>query len=164
MKNIAVINHKIFSLPQLVAQVNSWRATGNTIVFTNGCFDILHEGHLYSLQQAAKEGDKLIVAVNSDTSTKELKGPDRPINPEHARAALLAANILVDAVILFNERTPLALIKALLPNVLVKGGDYTIENIVGAKEVINNGGRVVINPLIEGISTTKILEKIISTT
>lgn len=121
---------------------------------------VLHEGHIYSLSQAAQEADFLIVGVNSDASTKRLKGTERPINNEHSRALLLASLAIVDAVVIFEEDTPLQLISSLLPDVLVKGGDYTLEQIVGAKEVIANGGRVVINPIIEGFSTTGIVEKI----
>jgi D-glycero-beta-D-manno-heptose 1-phosphate adenylyltransferase len=161
MKQTQAIQKKIFTLPQLVAQVASWRVLGKTISFTNGCFDILHEGHIFSLSQAANEADFLIVAVNSDASVKRQgKGPERPINNQHSRSLLLASLAIVDAVIVFDEDTPLQLITALLPNVLVKGGDYTIEQIVGAKEVIANGGRVVINPIVQGFSTTGILEKL----
>ena len=133
---------------------------GKTIAFTNGCFDILHEGHIYSLSQAAREADFLIVGVNSDASTKRLKGEERPVNNQQSRALILASLIMVDAVVIFEEDTPLNLISTLLPDVLVKGGDYTLAQIVGAKEVMDNGGRVVINPIIEGFSTTGILEKI----
>lgn len=130
---------------------------GSTISFTNGVFDILHEGHIASLSNAAKEADYLIVGVNSNASVKRLKGPERPINNEYSRALLLASMVIVDAVVIFNEDTPLQLITTLLPDVIVKGGDYTLEQIVGAKEVINNGGRVVINPILEGFSTTSII-------
>ena len=133
---------------------------GKTIAFTNGCFDILHEGHIYSLSQAAREADFLIVGVNSDASTKRLKGEERPVNNQQSRALILASLIMVDAVVIFEEDTPLNLISTLLPDVLVKGGDYTLAQIVGAKEVMDNGGRVVINPILEGFSTTGILEKI----
>ena len=134
---------------------------GKTIAFTNGCFDILHEGHIASLSQAASEADILIVGVNSDASTKRLKGEPRPINNEHSRSLLLASLLMVDAVVIFEEDTPLHLITSLQPDVLVKGGDYIIEQIVGAKEVIASGGRVVINPIVQGFSTTDVLEKII---
>ena len=133
---------------------------GKTIAFTNGCFDILHEGHIYSLSQAAREADFLIVGVNSDASTKRLKGEERPVNNQQSRALILASLIMVDAVVIFEEDTPLNLITTLLPDVLVKGGDYSLEQIIGAKEVLDNGGRVVINPIIEGFSTTGILDKI----
>lgn len=160
MKNIASINQKIFTLDKLKAQIASWKVLGKTVAFTNGCFDILHEGHIFSLSQAAKEADYLIVAVNSDASTKRLKGEERPINSEKSRSLLLASLAIVDAVILFEEDTPLNVIASLLPDVLVKGGDYTLEQIVGAKEVMANGGKVVINPIVEGFSTTGIIQKI----
>jgi len=159
MKLASIIPHKIFDLPQLKKQMLSWKVSGATIAFTNGVFDILHEGHIFSLSQAAAEGEYLIVAVNSDASVKRLKGPQRPVNNERSRALLLASLVMVDAVIIFEEDTPLNLVKALMPDVMVKGGDYTVEQIAGAKEVIANGGKVVINPLIDGISTTGIIEK-----
>ena len=160
MKQIDAIAKKIYTLPSLLAAINGWRLTGQNISFTNGCFDILHEGHIFSLSQAASEADILIVGVNSDASTKRLKGDERPINNEQSRSLLLASLAIVDAVVIFEEDTPLNLIVTILPDVLVKGGDYTIEQIVGAKEVIANGGRVVINPIVEGFSTTGIIEKI----
>lgn len=160
MKNTSAIQSKIFTLEKLQSQIASWRATGKTIAFTNGCFDILHEGHIFSLSQAAQEADYLIVGVNSDASTKRLKGDERPINNQQSRSLLLASLVIVDAVVIFEEDTPLNLISTLLPDVLVKGGDYTLEQIVGAKEVMANGGRVVINPIVEGFSTTGIVNKI----
>lgn len=160
MKNPDIIQKKIFTLPELLKQIKGWKVTGGTVAFSNGCFDILHEGHIFSLSQAAKEADMLVVGVNSDASTKRLKGPSRPINNEHSRSLLLASLVIVDAVVIFDEDTPLELIKAVMPDVLVKGGDYTIETIVGAKEVIANGGRVVINPIVQGFSTTGLIEKI----
>jgi rfaE bifunctional protein nucleotidyltransferase chain/domain len=160
MKNIQAIENKIYTLPELLKIVAVWKNLNKTIAFTNGCFDILHEGHIYSIAQAAKEADYLIVGVNSDASIKKLKGEKRPIHQQNSRALLLANLMLVDAVIIFDDDTPLQLIKQILPNVLVKGGDYTIEQIVGAKEVIANGGNVVINKIIQGYSTTGIIEKI----
>ncbi len=160
MKSVSAIEKKIFTLPQMLAQIASWRVINKKIAFTNGCFDILHEGHIFSLSQAAAEADYLIVGVNSDSSTKRLKGPERPVNHEHSRALLLASLVIVDAVVIFDEDTPLELITAIKPDVLVKGGDYTIEQIVGSKEVIANGGRVVINPIVEGFSTTGIIQQI----
>ncbi|MEO7531906.1 MAG: D-glycero-beta-D-manno-heptose 1-phosphate adenylyltransferase [Sediminibacterium sp.] len=160
MKAVSAIDKKIFALPQLLAQIASWRVTNKTISFTNGCFDILHEGHIFSLSQAAQEADYLIVGVNSDSSTKRLKGPERPVNHEHSRALLLASLAIIDAVVIFDEDTPLELITATQPDVLVKGGDYTIDQIVGSKQVIANGGRVVINPIVEGFSTTGIIQQI----
>ena len=129
------------------------------IAFTNGVFDILHPGHIFSLSQAAKEAAFLVVGVNSDSSVKRLKGETRPVNNQDARALVLASLVMVDAVILFEEDTPLELIKTLWPDVLVKGGDYSVEEIVGAKEVIANGGRVVINTILEGFSTTSIIDQ-----
>jgi D-beta-D-heptose 7-phosphate kinase/D-beta-D-heptose 1-phosphate adenosyltransferase len=160
MKLADAIEKKIYTIPNLLPVIAGWKVLGKTVAFTNGCFDILHEGHIYSLSQAAKEADYLIVGVNSDASTKKLKGEERPINNEHSRSLLLASLEIVDAVIIFEEDTPYKLITTLLPDVIVKGGDYTIEQIVGAKEVIANGGRVVINKIVEGFSTTGILEKI----
>lgn len=159
MKLASVIPSRIYTLDQLAKKIASWRITGNTISFTNGVFDILHEGHIFSLTQAAAEGDILIVAVNSDASVKRLKGPERPVNNENSRALVLASLIMVDAVVIFEEDTPLHVITQLMPDVIVKGGDYKVEQIAGAREVIANGGRVVINPLIEGVSTTGIIEK-----
>jgi len=160
MKATQAISKKIFTLAQLQQQVAAWRVNGKTIAFTNGCFDILHEGHIFSLNQAANEADYLIIGVNSDASVQKLKGPDRPVNNEQSRSLILSNLVVVDAVIVFNEDTPLSLINALMPNVIVKGGDYTIDQIVGSKEVIANGGRVVINPIVAGFSTTGIIEKI----
>ena len=160
MRNPDFLTQKIYKLPELVYQVNRWKFLGKKIVFTNGCFDILHQGHIYSLSQAAKEGDFLVVGVNADASVKKLKGESRPVTDERSRALLLASLVMVDAVVLFEEDTPYELITALLPDVIVKGGDYTIDQVVGAKEVIANGGRVVINPIIEGFSTTAIIEKL----
>ena len=160
MKAVNSIANKIFTLTDLQKQVAAWRVTGKSIAFTNGCFDILHEGHIFSLNEAAKEADKLIIGVNSDASVRRLKGPERPINNEHSRSLILSNLMAVDAVIIFNEDTPLALIKSLMPDVIVKGGDYTIEQIVGSKEVLANGGKVVINPIVEGFSTTGIIQLI----
>lgn len=160
MKAIDAIEAKMMNLTQLLSRVAAWRVTGKTIAFTNGCFDILHEGHIFSLNAAAKEADYLIVGVNSDNSVKKIKGPERPVNNEHSRSLILANLSVVDAVIVFDEDTPHTLITNLLPNVLVKGGDYTIEQIIGSKEVISNGGRVVINPIVEGFSTTGIIKHI----
>jgi len=133
---------------------------GKSIAFTNGVFDILHPGHIFSLSQAATEADFLIVGVNSDNSVKRLKGTARPINNQDSRVLLLASLLMVDAVVIFEEDTPLELINSIRPDVLVKGGDYAIEQIVGAKEVQLNGGRVVINPIVAGYSTTDIIDKL----
>jgi len=161
MKNPDYIKQKIYSLPELLKQVRRWKFLGKKIAFTNGCFDILHEGHIFSLSQAASEGDVLIVGVNADASTKRLKGPSRPVNNERSRALLLASLLMTDAVIIFEEDTPLELINAIMPDTIVKGGDYKVEQVVGAKEVMANGGRVVINPIVPGFSTTGIIEKIV---
>ena len=160
MKNTDIIKEKIYPLNALVHKLAQIRLTGTSISFSNGVFDILHTGHIASLSQAAAEADFLIVGVNSDASVKRLKGNERPLNNQDARALILASLIIVDAVIIFNEDTPLEIINAIMPDVLVKGGDYTIEQIVGAKEVMANGGRVVINEIIEGFSTTGLIEKI----
>lgn len=160
MKATNAITHKIFTLENLKKQVAAWRVNNKTIAFSNGCFDILHEGHIFSLNQAASEADILIIGVNSDESVKRLKGPERPINNQISRSIMLSNLAVVDAVVVFEEDTPLALIQALLPDVIVKGGDYTIDQIVGSKEVVANGGRVVINPIVEGFSTTGIINHI----
>lgn len=160
MKSVQQIPLKIYTLEELVREVKKLRLKSKKIVFTNGVFDLLHKGHLASLSQAASLGDILIVGVNSDASVKRLKGPSRPINDESQRALMLASMVAVDAVIVFEEDTPLELIKAILPDVLVKGGDYTIEQIAGAKEVIENGGKVLLADMVDGVSTTKIIEKI----
>jgi D-beta-D-heptose 7-phosphate kinase/D-beta-D-heptose 1-phosphate adenosyltransferase len=160
MRFVEGIPNKIMTIEQAKARISAWKVLGKTVAFTNGCFDILHPGHLYSIGQAAKEADYLIVGLNSDASIKRLKGPERPINSTDSRALVLANLVLVDAVVVFEQDTPYELITALLPDVLVKGGDYTIETIVGAKEVIANGGKVIINPIVDGFSTTNIIEKI----
>jgi D-glycero-beta-D-manno-heptose 1-phosphate adenylyltransferase len=160
MKKPEVIPSKIYTREELLKQVARWRFLGKSISFTNGCFDILHSGHIASLSEAAREGDILIVGVNTDASTKRLKGDERPVNNENSRALLLASLAIVDAVTLFDEDTPYELITAIMPDVIVKGGDYTQEQMIGAKEVIANGGRIVINPIVEGFSTTGIIEKI----
>ncbi len=160
MKKADIIEQKIMDLAKAQSMIASWKVLGKTVAFTNGCFDILHEGHIFSLSAAAKEADYLVVGLNSDASVKRLKGESRPVNTQHSRALLLASLLMVDAVVIFEEDTPLELITALKPDVLVKGGDYTIEQIVGSKEVMANGGRVVINPIIEGFSTTGLIQQI----
>ena len=160
MKNTATVPHKILSRQQLLQFVAIARLTGKTIAFTNGCYDILHEGHIFSLSQAADTADLLVVGVNADASVRKLKGESRPVNNEHSRALILASLVITDAIVIFEEDTPLNLINLVLPDVLVKGGDYALEQIVGAKEVMSNGGKVVINPILEGFSTTSIIEKI----
>ncbi|MEY2917846.1 MAG: hypothetical protein RIS73_1560 [Bacteroidota bacterium] len=159
MKSIQSIPGKIYSIATLLPQLNRWRLQSKKIVFTNGVFDILHEGHIASLSEAASHGNILIVGVNADASVKRLKGESRPVNSENSRALLLASLVMTDGVVIFEEDTPLNLITAIMPDVLVKGGDYTIETIIGAKEVIANGGEVIIAPILEGFSTTAIIEK-----
>ncbi len=153
----ASILQKITTETELKHLAAGWRVKGTTIVFTNGCFDLLHRGHISLLLQAAELGNKLVVAINTDASVKKLKGPNRPVNNEMDRAFALAAMAYVDAVILFDQDTPLDLIKMLAPDILVKGGDYNISSIVGAPEVQAYGGKVAIIPLEEGYSTTRIL-------
>lgn len=140
-------------------QCSEWRGQGEVVVFTNGCFDLLHPGHLAVLQEAAMQGDRLVVGLNSDASVFRLKGPSRPVQKDLARAAVLAALEVVDAVVIFEEDDPALLIEALRPDVLVKGGDYTVEQVVGASSVIANGGRVHIVPILEGHSTTALIQQ-----
>lgn len=160
MNQPQVIQHKIYSPKDIVFQVNRWKLLNKTVSFTNGCFDILHPGHIASLSDAARESDFLVVGLNSDGSAHRLKGAGRPIMDEKSRALMLASLLIVDAVVIFEEDTPLELIEIIKPDVLVKGGDYTIDQIVGAKEVIAAGGRVVINPILPGFSSTGIIGKI----
>ena len=143
-------------------QARHWRASlvKRSLVFTNGVFDLLHPGHVDVLLGARRQGDALVVALNSDASVRRLKGPERPVRSEAERAYVLAALAMVDAVVIFEQDTPLELIKALEPDVLVKGGDYTEANVVGAQEVRSMGGRVVIVPLTPGHSTTAIVERL----
>lgn len=152
---------KIASLDALREKTKNYKAVGRKVVFTNGCFDILHEGHVTYLEAARKEGDCLIVGLNSDASVKRLgKGDDRPINNELSRARVLAALGCVDHVVLFEEDTPINLITTLMPDVLVKGGDWAIDKIVGAPEVQAAGGTVKSIPVVENYSTTALIEKI----
>ena len=160
MKRTDLIPQKILTQEEALRRMAQLRLFGKKSVFTNGVFDILHQGHIYSLSQAAKEGDYLIIGLNADASVKRLKGDSRPVNDQESRALVLASLVMVDAVVLFEEDTPLELIKALMPDVLVKGGDYTVEQIAGAREVIANGGKVIINPILEGFSTTNIISQI----
>jgi len=153
-------SHKICSLAEATVRRASWKENNETVVFTNGCFDILHLGHVDYLEKARQTGTKMIVGVNADSSVRQLKGPSRPVNNEYARARILASLQFVDMVIIFEEETPLHLINTLLPDVLVKGDDYSIETIVGAKEVIANGGKVSTIPLVPSYSTTNIIQKL----
>jgi len=151
---------KIKQQAEAAAQIQGWRALGKRIVFTNGCFDLLHLGHVDYLEKARHLGDVLIVGVNTDASVSRYKGPERPLQDENARTRILAALQFVDLVVLFDEDTPLKLISALLPDILVKGSDYLAENIVGADVVKINGGEVKTIDLMPGYSTTRIVEKI----
>ena len=162
MKQVDLIRHRIIGISEVPQLVSRWRVLKKKIAFTNGVYDILHAGHIDSLSAAAREADYLIVGVNSDASVRRLKGPSRPVNDQDSRALLLASLVMVDAVVIFEEDTPLELIRIAMPDVLVKGGDYTIEQIVGAREVMDAGGRVVINDIREGFSTTGIIERLAS--
>ena len=153
--------HKIVTLAQGIEIRKLWKANGDKVVFTNGCFDILHLGHVDYLEKSSEFGTQMIVAVNSDASVRTLeKGVERPVNSEYARARLIAALGFVSMVIIFGESTPLELIQSLSPDVLVKGDDYTVETIVGAKEVIAAGGAVKTIALVPDYSTTKIIQKL----
>ena len=160
MKKSDSLKERIYSREELHHEVIRLRLKSKTIAFTNGVFDILHEGHIAVLSQAASFADVLIVGVNSDASVKKLKGENRPVNSEDSRALIIASLLMVDAVTIFNEETPIELIRLIQPDVLIKGGDYTLETIVGAKEVLDNEGRVEIIPVLEGFSTTNIINKI----
>lgn len=151
---------KIATLHEAKALTNKWKKDDLKVVFTNGCFDILHLGHIDYLEKASVLGDKLIVGLNSDNSVRRLKGESRPINNLTARSRMLAALEFVDAVVPFEEDTPLALISSLLPHVLVKGNDYGIDNIVGADVVIQHGGSVETIALVNGYATTTIINKL----
>lgn len=152
---------KIVTRQQLPATLASWRAQGRKVVFTNGCFDLLHLGHVDYLEQARHLGDALVVGLNTDTSVGRLK-PGRPIQDERARARILASLAFVNAVVLFEEPTPLALIELVQPDVLVKGDDYTLDGIVGHELVLSWGGQVRTVPLVPGYSTSRIIQKIMS--
>jgi D-beta-D-heptose 7-phosphate kinase/D-beta-D-heptose 1-phosphate adenosyltransferase len=144
----------------LKSRIANWRESGESIVFTNGCFDILHVGHITLLEKCRGFGSKLVLGLNADGSISRLKGPTRPIVGQAERARVMAALAAVDAVVLFEEDTPLELIRAIKPDVLVKGGDYSVETVVGHEEVIAAGGRVEIVPTVEGFSTTNIVKKL----
>jgi D-beta-D-heptose 7-phosphate kinase/D-beta-D-heptose 1-phosphate adenosyltransferase len=155
------MRQKVKARKELVGIVKDLKAMGKRIVFTNGCFDILHIGHLRYLEDAKAHGDVLVVGVNSDSSVRELKGPERPILPEEERAEILSGLGCVDYVTVFEERDPLKLISSLQPNVLVKGGDWTKEQIVGGEVVERSGGEVVIIPFVEKASTSNLIETIL---
>lgn len=152
--------NKIISTPNALKKMNEWKSKGEKVVFTNGCFDILHAGHVDYLEKASLKGDRLVVGLNTDASVRRIKGEKRPIVDESSRSRVLAALGFVDAVVLFEEDTPLELIRQLLPDILVKGKDYDISNIVGADVVMQNGGKVETIELTEGFSTTNVISKI----
>ena len=154
------MNSRVLSLEQAIVRFGPAKRNGRRVVFTNGCFDLLHPGHIQILERARALGDALIVGLNSDSSVRELKGAGRPVLPESERAEILAGLECVDAVVIFEELTPRHVIAALLPDVLVKGGDWPGDQIVGREEVEAVGGRVVSIPVVPGYSTTAILERI----
>jgi len=152
--------HKILDNASLVRQVLAWKMGGKKIVFTNGCFDLLHLGHIDYLNRAADLGDVMVVGINTDASVRKLKGENRPLQDEKSRLFIMASLACVAAVILFDEPTPLNLIEAIQPDILVKGADYSLEQIVGAKEVLAYGGKVETIPLVQGYSTSAIEARI----
>ena len=160
MSNLQRIKSKIYTLPKLVEQSKVWRNNGEKIVFTNGCFDLLHRGHVEVLANTSDLGDKLIVGLNTDSSIQDLKGKNRPIIDENSRAILLASLQFIDAIVFFSEDTPYHLIETILPDILAKGGDYKVEEIIGHEVVLQNGGEVILVPFIDGFSTTNIVNKI----
>ena len=162
LTHLDIIKRKVVDLNQLQHLIYRWRVLSKKIVFTNGCFDILHLGHIDYLAKASDLGDILVLGVNSDASTRGLKGPNRPINNEEQRSVLLASLHFMDAVIIFDDPTPIELIKIVRPDVLVKGSDYNLSNIVGADIVQSYGGQVKTIDFLPGYSTTMIEEKIIS--
>jgi rfaE bifunctional protein nucleotidyltransferase chain/domain len=153
-----MISKKIIPLPSLLKKLRAHH--DSKVVFTNGCFDILHAGHVTYLEKARKQGDILIVALNTDASTRKLKGPTRPINPLADRMKVIAALESVSYVVSFNEETPIGLIRKILPDVLVKGGDYEVKKIVGYREVTEKGGKVKTIPFLEGRSSSNVIKKI----
>jgi rfaE bifunctional protein nucleotidyltransferase chain/domain len=161
MTNFNKIEQKIQTREAISTTLAQWRAAGQRIVFTNGCFDLLHYGHLHYLAQARDLADRLVVGLNSAASVRRLKGPHRPINDELTRTHLLAALQMVDAIIVFEEDTPLELIRIVQPDILVKGGDWKPEQIVGSDLVLARGGQVLSLPFVEGYSTTNIEQKIL---
>lgn len=161
MNNYQIVLNKIVTPEEYAFLHKRWKFQNNTVVFTNGCFDIIHQGHIDYLTKAADLGNKLVIGLNSDESVKTLdKGPTRPLQNEHARALILASLHFVDAVLLFDDHTPEALIEHVTPDVLCKGGDYKEEEIAGSDFVKSNGGSVVVIPFLEGYSTTAIENKI----
>jgi len=161
MKPIKIIQSKIFESPEAFLPIlNRWKQTGDTVVFSNGCFDLVHRGHIDSLARAAEFGERLIVGLNSDASVRLLKGENRPLVDQQSRAVLLASMLMVDAVIMFDEETPYELIKVILPDILVKGSEYQLEEIAGYDIVLASGGKVERIELTEGFSTSDIIQKI----
>lgn len=160
MQNVDFVPGKIMDREKLNRFINSERVKGKTFAFTNGCFDILHEGHIYSLSAAAREANFLIVGLNSDSSVKKLKGSGRPVHNQHSRALILASLLIVDAVVVFEEETPEELLKLIRPDVYIKGGDYTIEQLAGHEIVEGYGGKIIIHPFLNGFSTTSTVNKI----
>jgi len=157
---IDYIDQKILTQDSLQKALNIWRFFNKKIVFTNGCFDLLHYGHIHYLAEAKSLGDILLVGLNSDASISRIKGPDRPIKEEASRSLLLASLEFVDGVIVFEEDDPLNLISQILPDILVKGADYEVNQIIGADVVIKNGGQIKTLEFKEGYSTSKLVEKI----
>ena len=164
MDKYSVLQQKIFNRESIIKMVAFWKFSDKKIVFTNGCFDLLHYGHIDYLSKASSLGDVLVVGLNTDASTSRLKGPNRPVNDEQSRLHIMASLFFVNAVILFDEPTPIELIKIVQPDVLVKGGDYRPEQIVGYQEVTSGGGTVVVLDFVPGYSTTALEKKIISGT
>ena len=160
MNHLNNLLKKRMDLPALTEKIKQWREQGCKIVFTNGCFDLLHRGHVEYLAQAADHGDKLVIGLNTDASVNRLKGPTRPINDEDARSAVLSALGFVSAVVLFDEPTPLELIRQVQPDILIKGADYKPEDIVGYDIVTARGGKVVTITLTNGYSTSSIEQRI----
>ena len=160
MNQISRLQSKVLSFEALKILLKKWRDENEKIIFTNGCFDLLHLGHVDYLAKARDLGGRLVVGLNSDVSIKRIKGPSRPINNEQSRAALLAGMTYVDAVVLFDEETPINLISEVMPAVLVKGGDYKIKEIVGHEMVLNNGGEVCTIDFVEGYSSSELIKKI----
>ncbi|MDA3952176.1 MAG: D-glycero-beta-D-manno-heptose 1-phosphate adenylyltransferase [Bacteroidales bacterium] len=160
MDKLNVIQSKIIDISKLESFLTYWNLKNQKIVFTNGCFDILHRGHVEYLAQAASNGDVLIIGLNTDSSVRRIKGETRPVQDEYARAILLASLSFVSAVVLFDDDTPYNLIKRIQPDVLIKGSDYSIKDIVGSDIVIAKGGKVITIDFVEGYSTTSIIEKL----
>ena len=159
MEKTEIIKSKILNKDELKRNLTFWRFKNNKIVFTNGCFDVLHQGHIEYLAQACDKGDVLVVGLNTDASVRRLKGANRPVNPQEARAMVLASLFFVDAVVFFDEDTPYELIKTIQPDILIKGADYNAKEIVGYDIVTAKGGTVETIELVEGFSTTGIIEK-----